>query len=240
MRSDTPEIILSTEPDRMIMTVEGLTPKDARRCANNAVTEARRRMPKSSGNSASRVTPMYGNGYFGIRWQDSYVWFQENGIKAFTMRSLAGKLIPMWIDDPTGAERLKNPKAKTRVTVSGKSQVLIFRKAANFGARKTVYRRSKVTGQMVRTDVPQSYPGAPGRIGVRQAGAPMTTPGKTGGQIAGGNSGVRWRHPGLQPRFFLNSGMTVAALKNGIQPVRLYVADARWKPLVAQSQEKAS
>lgn len=230
MRTDTPEIVMSEEPDRIIMMIDGLNPKDARRMANQAVAEVRRRMPKSSGNSASRLSPMYGIGYYGVKWQDSYVWFQENGIGAFTMTKLAGKTIPMWIDDPTGTERIKNPKAKTRVTLSGKQQILIFRKAAPIGARKSVTRRSKVSGEMIVTSVPQSYPGAPGRISLRESKAPSTTAGRVGGQIARGNGGVRWRHPGLQPRFFLNSGMTVTAIKNGIQPVRLYVADGRWRP----------
>lgn len=186
-------------------------------------------MPKMSGASAARMQPLYGKGYFGLSWQDSYVFFQDHGIRPFTMRSLAGKTIPMWIDDPTGQERSKNPKAKVRVTQSGKTQVLIFRKAANLGQRKTKYGKDRNGNRVVISDKPASYPGAPGRIANREAGAPWTRGGKQGGQIAAGNSGVRWRHPGIAPRLFLNNALTLAAQWNGILPTRVYLADATWR-----------
>lgn len=231
---EIPEVILSDRPDRMLMVIPGLKTHDARRMANFAVIQARARMPKRSlsGGAASRLTATYGPGFFGVQWQDNYTWFQENGIRPFTMKGLAGKTIPMWIDDPTGIERAKNPKAKIRTTLSGKIQVLIFRKAAKQGQRKTVMRRSRVSGEMVETSVPMSYPGAPGRISTREAGAPRTTPGRIGGAIARGNGGVRWRHPGLQPKFFLNYAMMLACQRAGIIPVRVYVADYRWKSSV--------
>lgn len=190
---------------------------------------ARRLMPKLTGRGAKKLQPLYGKGYYGIFFGEPYIWYQENGIRPFTMNKLAGKLIPMWIDDPTGQERVKNPKAKTRVTASGKVQVLIFRRAAKKGQYKTIMRRNKVTKKMEPTRVPMSWPGAPGRIGVREAARPMTRSGKIGGQIAKGNSGVRWRHPGLAPRKFLNSSLTLTSGMNGIQPTRIYVADARWR-----------
>lgn len=163
----------------------------------------------------------------GMASHNSYVWYQDNGIRPFTMYSLAGKTIPMWIDDPTGTERLRNPRAQVRVTLSGKTQVLIFRRAAQIGQRKTV--RTRVAGQWETRTVPMSYPGAPGRIGRREAGQPHTTPGRTGGQIAEANVGVRWRHPGLAPRKFLNRAMVLASQRGGILPVRLYVADRNWR-----------
>jgi hypothetical protein len=64
---------------------------------------------------------------------------------------------------------------------------------------------------------------------VREAARPWTTAGRAGGQIARGNIGVRWRHPGLAPRKFLNKGMVQAALENGILPDRLYIADRNWR-----------
>lgn len=221
------EFSLSTNPDRMIMLVPKMTGPRARRVANDAVREARRLMPKMTGRAAQRMVPVYGYGYFGIAWQDPYVFFQENGIRPFTMFKLAGKTIPMWIDDPGGAERQKNPRAKIRTTLSGKTQVLIFRRAAMPGQTKTV--RTKVAGQWEARTVPMSYPGAPGRIGRREAEKPWTTTGKAGGQIAGGNIGVRWRHPGLAPRKFLNRSMTLAAQRGGVLPVRIYVADRNWR-----------
>lgn len=219
---------ISPRPDRLIMLVPGLRGPRARNMANAAVREARRVMPKLTGRAASRLFPLYGSGFFGVGWADQYTWFQEQGIRAFTMASLAGKTIPMWVDDPTGTERERNPRAKTRVTLSGKVQVLIFRKAAIQGARVT--RRRKVAdGTWEEYSAPASYPGAPGRIGRREAGRPSTTPGRTGGAIARGNVGVRWRHPGLAPRKFLNHAMALAAEQGGIIPERVYAADRSWR-----------
>lgn len=230
---NTAEITLSGRPDRIIMFVPGLKPMRARTMANAAVAEARRKMPKMSGYSANRLQPLYGKEYFGIRWADSYVFFQDHGIRPFTMNSLAGKIIPMWVDDPTGTERQKNPKAKTRVTMSGKTQVLIFRKAAVKGARITKYKKNKVTKQPeVVEDRPASYPGAPGRIANREMGSPLTTQGRVAGAIARGNVGVRWRHPGIAPRMFLNNAMTLACQRGGILPIRVYIADSRWRSMV--------
>lgn len=229
MLSETAEMRISENPDRMIMLVPGLSGARARTIANAAVKEARRKMPKMSGWSASRIYPLYGKGYFGVGFLDSYVWFQEKGIRPFTMYNLQGKTIPMWIDDPTGTERQRNPKAKIRVTMSGKTQVLIFRKVAMVGQTKTVRRRNKVTGTWEATSVPASYPGAPGRIAIREAGSPLTTPGRVGGRIAKGNIGVKWRHPGLAPRAFLNNSITLAAQWYGILPVRIYAADRNWR-----------
>lgn len=227
MGIETAELTVSSQPDRLIMTIEGLHANDARRMANQAVAIARKTMPKASGSSAKRLSPAYGAGYFGIKFQDSYVWFQENGIKAFTMHALAGKTIPMWVDDRDGKIRAKNPKVKTKIDAAGKTKVLIFRKVAQIGQRVQKTRKS---GQ--RYDAPASYPGAPGRISVRQASAPYTTAGKTGGQIAPGNGGVRWRHPGLHPRLFLNNALTVTAERNGFLPIRIYAADGFWKARV--------
>jgi hypothetical protein len=226
---ESAEMRLCETPDRIIMVVAGLTPGRARSCALAAVRECRRKMPKMSGASAARLQPLYGKGYFGIWWADSYVFFQDHGIRPFTMRSLAGKIIPMWIDDPTGKERSKNPKAKVRTTMSGKIQVLIFRKAANIGQRVTKYGRDAGGNRVVVSDKPASYPGAPGRIGVREAGSPNTRAGKAGGQIAKGNVGVRWRHPGTAPRLFLNNALTLAAQWNGILPIRVYLCDRTWR-----------
>lgn len=221
---ETAEVILVPQPDRLIMVVQGLDPRDARRLANQALALARRSAPKMSGEGAKRMSAAYGHNYFGLKFQDPYMWFQENGIKSFTMKSLQGKTIPMWVDDPTGQERTKNPKAKTRTTASGKTQVLIFRKAAMQGQRKKVSRKGP--GGIERmVDVPASFPGAPGRIGRREAAKPYTTAGRVAGAIAKNNSGVRWRHPGLQPRFFMNNALTVAAQQNAILPVRVYATN---------------
>lgn len=233
MLLESAEVKLAPEPNRIIMVVHGLNPGRARSAALAAVREARRKMPKMTGASAARLQPLYGKGYFGVYWADSYVWFQDHGIRPFTMRALAGKTIPMWIDDPTGMERAKNPKAKVRVTMSGKTQVLIFRKAANIGQRITKYGRDPRTGErIVISDKPASYPGAPGRIALQEAPSPHTRAGKKGGQIARGNVGVRWRHPGIAPRLFLNNAMTLSAQWHGILPERVYLCDEHWRQQV--------
>jgi hypothetical protein len=225
-----PEVHLVTHPDRMIMVEKGLSAARARSAAREAVRQARRRMPKMSGAAARGMQPLYGKGYFGISWSTDVVWYQDHGTKPFTMKSLAGKTIPMWIDDPTGKERRDNPKAKTRTTESGKIQVLIFRRAAQIGARKKVYKRDPKTGlKVLVSDSPAHYPGAPGRIGWREASAPWTRPGKRAGAIHPGNIGVWWRHPGLKPRSFLNTSMTLAAQKGGLLAERVYVADRGWR-----------
>lgn len=227
--TETAEMKISNNPDRLIVIVPRLKAPRARVIANEAVRLARRNAPKLTGDGARRMQPIYGKGFYGIYFGYSYMWFQEQGIRPFTMSNLAGKTIPMWIDDPSGQERVKNPKAKTRVTASGKTQVLIFRKAAQKGQYKTVKRRSKVSGEVTQVRVPMSWPGAPGRIGVREAALPRTRPGKVGGQIARGNAGVRWRHPGLGARLFMNHSLTIASGNAGIIPTRIYAADARWR-----------
>lgn len=230
---DVPEVHLTEQPDRMIMIEKGLSPAKARSAARDAVRLARRRMPKMSGRAARGMQPVYGKGYFGILWDTQVVWYQDHGTKPFTMKSLAGKVVPMWIDDPTGQERKDNPKAKTRTTESGKVQVLIFRRAAKMGARIKKYKRDPKTGRKVLVkDTPAHYPGAPGRIGWREAKQPWTTPGKRPGAIHRGNVGVWWRHPGLKPRSFLNTSMTSAAQHAGLLPERVYVADKGWRNYV--------
>ena len=226
--AETAEVHLTQNPDRLIMLVDGLPGNRARNIANNAVRIARQLAPKLTGRSSSRMFPVYGYGYFGIGWSDPITWYQENGVRPFLMRQLAGKTIPMWVDDPAGTERQKNPRAQTRTTMSGKIQVLIFRRAARFGQRHTV-RKKLADGTYEEKDAPMSYPGAPGRIGVRQTGQPWTTPGVVGGRIAQGNIGIRWFHPGLAPRKFLNHAMTQAAQQAGILPVRIYAADRNWR-----------
>lgn len=224
MLTESAEAVFSTRPDRVVMLVPDLSAKDAARIARSAVLIARSHIPKMSGAAASSLEAIYSDGMFGIYFSEPYVWFQDHGIRPFTMKNLAGKTIPMWIKDPTGTERSKNPKAKTRTTNSGVVEVLIFRRVAQQGAKVT--RTTTRGGRTVSRQVAASYPGAPGRISRRESGAPQTTPGKVAGAIARGNGGVRWRHPGLAPRMFLNNALTMAAQRYGILPIRVYVCDA--------------
>jgi hypothetical protein len=203
-------------PDRMYALVPKLPATKAAHLARHATEKAKSLAPKgwlAKGDKGmtSRFTPYSGPGYYGVRWVDNYVWYQEHGARPFTMTNLAGKTIPMWIKDPTGTEKAKNPKAKTRVREDGVTEVLIFRKAAAKGATKTITTKYGNTKQ-----VPASYPGAPGRIALREAPFPYTIPGKSGGMISSKNVGVRWRNPGLNGRHFLQEGILDAARVNGI------------------------
>lgn len=215
----------SGTPDRLVMLVNGLDAEAANYVAINAVYLARQSMPRVSGATARRLQPISGEGYFGIFFPDAWTWFMEHGTNPFTMRSLAGKLIPMWITDPDGSERRKNPKAKVRTTEDGRTQILIFRRAARIGQRKVVRRKNKVTGQMETTTTVASYPGAPGRINRRVAPSPFTPPGLRGGQIARGNVGVRWRHPGLNAMLFLNGALADAVFQAGHLVETVFAAD---------------
>lgn len=214
-------------PGRVYMEAPGFTSYQCRIAAQDAVSVARRNMPKVTGAGARSLRPLWGTGFFGIRWDDDYVWFQEVGINPFTMKRLAGKTVPMWINDPTGKERVANPKAKTRQTEDGRTQVLIIRRVAKMGQRKTV--RVTVQGQDFTVTSPMSYPGAPGRIIRRQAGRPNTTVGKVAGAIGRPNVGVRWRHPGLTPRAFLHQGMVTAATYNGMDLRPVWATTERWR-----------
>ena len=239
MFAETAELILSPAPDRAFMVIKGLSRADAYEMALEAVAEARRKMPKLTGASADRLEPLYDKGLFGILWQDSYVWYQDHGIRPFTMNNLAGKTIPMWVNDPSGALRAKNPKAKTRTTVDGRVQTLIFRKVAVKGQSKQKYVTNPKTGRRELVgNKPASYPGAPGRINVRNAKGALSSDGaKIGGQIGKGNVGVRWRHPGLAPKLFINNALTLVSQWNGIIPVRIYVTDATWNGRVDMVKE---
>lgn len=230
MLSTTAEIVLSQSPDRLIMKIKGLEMSKAYEMAFQATSEARRQMPKVTGAAADRIEPVYGPGFFGVMWQDKYVWYQDRGIRAFTMNSLAGKTIPMWVNDPGGAIKAKNPKAKTRTTVDGRQQTLIFRKAAKKGTRIQKFHKDPNTGaKYLVSDKPASYPGAPGRIGSRNAAGTKDENGNSiGGQISKGNTGVRWRHPGLEPRLFLNNSLTTVSQRYGFLPTIIYVTDGTW------------
>jgi hypothetical protein len=211
-------------PDMLVIEHASITAEMADLMGEHAANLARLTAPKLSGRSAGRIEAVGGEGWFGIHWQDDYVWYQEQGIRPFTMHRLAGKTIPMWINDPTGEEARKNPKAEQRVTADGRRQVLIFRRAALHGQRKTVRRRRG--GVWRDVSVPASYPGAPGRIANREKARPFTTPGKVGGQIAKGNVGVRWRHPGLNRRGWLWMAMARAAKTYGLTGVTVIAAKA--------------
>lgn len=212
-------------PDRMVISSPGLDPHLASQAAYEAVRIAQHAAPKLHGAMSGRLRPVFGPGFYGIWFEDQYAWFQDRGIKPFTMRRLAGKTIPMWINDPDGKMRKENPKAKIRTTVDGRTQVLIFRRAAKIGARKFATKR--IGGQDKVVDVPASYPGAPGRITKRVPAFPDTPKGLIGGQIAKTNVGVRWRHPGLNQRGFIEQGLLGAASKYNIEGDMLAVSGDR-------------
>jgi hypothetical protein len=220
-----PESRLSWDPDRIVILVDSTGGLDTNLLAEQAVHEARVVMPKVTGYLVTTLRAIHGDNFFGIYFPDKRVRYLEQGTGPFTMNNLAGKTVPMWIDDPSGKERAANPKAKTRTTVDGRTQVLIFRRAALKGSRRNV-RRTLPGGRTRVVSVPASYPGAAGRISRREASQPLTTAGRQGGRVARGNVGVRWRHPGITGRQFLNYAMSVTAITNGLGVDVVYLADA--------------
>lgn len=222
-----PQLQFAPAPDRAVMALHDLDADEAYYLAIEAVSQARLAMPRVTSRTAHRLAPLYGDGFFGIYFPDAWVWFQEHGTKGFTMKSLAGKTIPMWVEDPGGVERAKNPRIKVRTTDDGRLQVLIFRRAARIGQRKQTQRKNRITGEMQTVSVPMSYPGAPGRIARREAPSPFTAFGRRGGQIAAGNVGVRWRHPGLKAQQYLNSALARTAFEAGLLVNTVYFLDAQ-------------
>jgi hypothetical protein len=219
-------------PDRMIMMFRDLDEESASRMAEDATWRARQRMPRVTGLTASRVHPIWGRRWFGLTF-DQTAWRMEHGTGPHTMRSLAGKTVPMWITDTDGSARRDNPKAKVRVTEDGRTQVLIFRKVAKIGARVT-----KRTKWGTVYQAPASYPGAPGRISRRTPGAPWTPVGGKGGAVASGNVGVRWRHPGVRSMQFLNSALAETAFDSGLIIEPIYVADSdAWRQVLSRKVE---
>ena len=176
-------------PVKMVAFVDNLSGAQAKTHAKNAVKLAQAKMPRVW-SARKRIDPVYGNGHFGISWEDPYLWYQERGIKAFTMNSLRGKVIPMWVADEDHKLRTQNPRIQTQIRSDGSVRVLIFRRATN--------------------------PGAPGRINVRRG----NTPGYNAGWIAPGNVGVKWRHPGMDPKHFFQD-----ALREEASRARLSIAE---------------
>jgi hypothetical protein len=199
-------------PDRILMILPEAVSLDVTSgMASRAVQYAQQSMPKISGRLAGTILPVYSATYWGLYFPDRRAWYLEQGTRPFTMNSLAGKTIPMWVDDPDGSvAKEEGRKAQTRITVDGRRQTLIYRKAAKKGERKWVRRG----GRMV--SVPRSYPGAPGRIGNRLSN----------GQIGSPNVGVRWRHPGINGRQYLNRAMEAAAMDYGIVPDSFRLVDS--------------
>lgn len=217
----------STIPDRLYVLAPGLDRRQTAMLARQAVAFSQSISPKMSGRAAAGIKPYSGVGFFGVRWDRPYLWYQEAGINPFTMRSLAGKTIPMWIDDPLGYEHRANPKAKTRMTANGRRQVLIFRKAAPIGSRKRSAVRDR-EGRLLRwREVPRSYPGAPGRITHREWHPTRGATGRIARMVSRPHMGVRWRHPGLVPREFMQYAIKEVAQMAGVADTQVYATYRR-------------
>lgn len=215
-------------PDRIYLLAPGVNRRLCKMLADQAVAGARKASPKMSGRAANGIRPYYGDGFFGFKWDAPYLWYQEQGIRPFTMTKLAGKTIPMWIKDPTGSVRRENPKAETRIRADGVTEVQIFRRAAKPGQRKRVAVRDR-QGRLLRwRDAPASYPGAPGRISHRHVNEDL---GRTTGRIARltsrAHQGVRWRHPGLTPREFMQFSLQQVGMMAQIPDITVYSALGR-------------
>jgi hypothetical protein len=219
-------------PDRMIMLFRDLDEDEARGLAWDALYRARQRMPRVTGTTAQQISPIYGRRWFGLSFPP-IAWYMEHGTGPRTMANLAGKTIPMWITDTDGSARRENPKAEVRVTEDGRTQVRIFRRAAKIGAR--VQKTRQRHGRTVSYSAPASYPGAPGRINRRVPGTPWTPAGGRGGAVAGGNGGVRWRHPGIKSMQFMNSALAETAFDAGLIVEPVYAVDEQaWRAVLAR------
>lgn len=216
-------------PDRLYIRAPEYNDKQCELLAKQAAAFTRAVAPKLSGRGAQGIKPYWGRGFFGIRWDRTYMWYQERGTNPFTMRSLAGKTIPMWVDDPTGSERRANPKAKTRVVANGRRQVLIFRKVAKHGARKRVAVRD-AKGRLLRhKTVPQSYPGAPGRIARTTYDERYGThTGKIAKMRPRAHIGVRWRNPGIVGREFMLYSLQEVAEMAKVEDTTVYSTYGRY------------
>lgn len=215
-------------PNRLYLRAPQYNREQCEMLAKQAVALIQSITPKLSGRGSAGINPYWGVGWFGVRWDRPYLWHQETGTKPHTMRNLAGKMIPMWIDDPTGAEARANPKAKKRRTESGRQQILIFRKAAKPGARKKVAVRDREGRLMRWRDVPAAYPGAPGRIARRSYDERK---GQNSGRIARlvprPHVGVRWRHPGIVNREFMQHGLQQVGDMARLEDLTIYAAYKR-------------
>lgn len=215
-------------PNRLYVMAPDLSRRQCEVLSKQSVAYIRTISPKLSGEGARSLRPYFGTGWFGVGWTRNYLWYQEAGTRAHTMTRLAGKTIPMWIDDPLGIERRKNPKAKTRTTENGRRQVLIFRRAAEIGERK---RRAVRDGQgrLVRwRDVPASYPGAPGRIVSRTFNDVQgTNTGRIARLVPRPHMGVRWRHPGIVQREFMQHGLQTVARMAGVPDSTIFATYKR-------------
>jgi hypothetical protein len=229
LRGGTPREIAQRQgptqvPKFLYIMAPGKTETQCRLMANQAVAHARKIAPKMTGQGARGLEAIWGEGWFGIKWPKyySYMFIQEKGSRPFTMTKLAGKTIPMWINDPTGKVAKENPKAEKRTTESGKRQVKIFRKVAKVGQRRKEALRD-ASGRLIRwRDVPASYPGAPGRIARRDSS------GKIVSHPPSGHQGVRWRNPGLHPRQFMEHSIQMTAHRHHIDDPTVYVGYRRY------------
>ncbi len=214
-------------PDRLYMLAPERTRSECHKMAMAAVALCVKDAPRLSGRATAGIKPYYGLAFFGVKWDRPYLWYQESGTAPHTMRNLAGKTIPMWIDDWTGDLARKNPKAKTRITANGRRQILIFRKVGKIGAKKRVADRDS-EGRIVRwRSVNQSFPGAPGRVSNRQWSPPDGTTGRISLLISRPHVGVKWRHPGLVPREFMKNSIATVGAENGLTVRDVYAVYGR-------------
>lgn len=192
-------------PDGWVVVVPDLPVEVAFRASVQAQALVKEMAPKVSGRGAASLRPAHGEGWFGLYFPPatSYMMLVNEGTKPRIMTSLAGKTIPMWINDPDGSMaadiRPQDQASRVRITEDGRRQVKIFRKAAPIGSTKLAVRRD---GSLTR--VPRAYPGAIKR------GAD--------GRLAG----RYWRHPGTTGRQFAQDALVLTADQMGLEPTDLY------------------
>lgn len=178
----------------------------ARIVSQDAQVAARQMAPKVSGDGARGIEARWGDGWIALRVKHTRMLYSEHGTRGRVMTQLAGKVIPMWVDDSDGSIRATikpyDIGRRTRTTEDGRQQALIFRRAAPIGSRKFVRRGGRIVS------VPRHYPGAPGRIDHR----------------TGRFGGVWWRHPGVRARQYLADALLISAERTRLPIDDIYPA----------------
>ena len=194
-----------TNPDGWVMPIGSDVPLEvADMAAQEAAALAREMAPRVSGQGARGLTPAFGDGWIGIWSRQSHMLHVNEGTRPRIMTELAGKTIPMWVNDRDGSMTESIPLAKraerTRVTEDGRRQVKIFRKAAPIGSTKIV---PNARGRLIQ--VPRAYPGARKRVSGRFAGR-------------------YWRHPGISGQQFVQDALELVASEMRFDADDVYLA----------------
>lgn len=154
--------------------IEELFPRHlCQEIAQDAAVLAQLYAPKKTGAGARSIYAVSGPGVIGLRAGNTYMYYQEFGIRPFLMTALEGKTIPM--SDGHGGIR--------------------FRRVKGVGMRQITDRD------------------------------PMT------GRILPGNRPIKWRHPGIAPKKFMERALNEAIDKRLVE-LRAHIVPILMEKLV--------